>query len=109
MYFYVIVIKWKEEYVVVGILMLLVVKGIECIKKSMFFWVILLIILLFFMFELGIVYVVLVMLLNIGWLVFSIYGFKMEDSIKWVKWMFVYLLNYMIILFVVMVVILIFL
>ncbi|EDN8300293.1 protoheme IX farnesyltransferase, partial [Listeria monocytogenes] len=35
--------------------------------------------------------------------------FKMEDSIKWAKWMFVYSLNYMTILFVAMVVISIFL
>ncbi len=108
-HFYAIAIKRKEEYAAAGIPMLPVVKGIERTKKSMFFWVILLTILPFFMFELGIVYVVLATLLNIGWLALSIYGFKMEDSIKWAKWMFVYSLNYMTILFVAMVVISIFL
>lgn len=108
-HFYAIAIKRKDEYAAAGIPMLPVVKGIERTKKSMFFWVILLTILPFFMFDLGIVYVILATLLNIGWLALSIYGFKMADSIKWAKWMFIYSLNYMTILFVAMVVISIFL
>ncbi|EGY0107444.1 protoheme IX farnesyltransferase, partial [Listeria monocytogenes] len=65
-HFYAIAIKRKEEYAAAGIPMLPVVKGIERTKKSMFFWVILLTILPFFMFDLGIVYVILATLLNIG-------------------------------------------
>ncbi|WP_088809551.1 MULTISPECIES: heme o synthase [Listeria] len=108
-HFYAIAIKRKEEYRAAGIPMLPVVKGIERTRKSMVFWVLLLSVLPFFMTELGIVYVILATALNIGWLVLSFYGFKMKDSLKWSRLMFVYSLNYMTILFVSMIVISIFL
>ncbi len=108
-HFYAIAIKRKEEYRAAGIPMLPVVKGIGRTKKSMVFWVLLLSVLPFFMMELGIVYVILATALNIGWIVLSFYGFKMKDSLKWSRLMFVYSLNYMTILFVSMIVISIFL
>ncbi len=108
-HFYAIAIKRKEEYAAAGIPMLPVVKGIERTKKSMLFWVVLLTILPFFMMQLGMVYVVLATILNLGWFILSLYGFKMRDSIKWARLMFVYSLNYMTILFVVMIVVSIFL
>ncbi|EMG29033.1 protoheme IX farnesyltransferase [Listeria fleischmannii 1991] len=108
-HFYAIAIKRKEEYRAAGIPMLPVVKGIERTKISMVFWVVLLSVLPFFMTELGMVYVILATALNIGWLVLSFYGFKMKDSLKWSRLMFVYSLNYMTILFVSMIVISIFL
>lgn len=108
-HFYAIAIKRKEEYRAAGIPMLPVVKGIERTKISMVFWVVLLSVLPFFMMELGMVYVILATALNVGWLVLSFYGFKMKDSLKWSRLMFVYSLNYMTILFVAMIVISIFL
>ncbi|WP_099222394.1 heme o synthase [Listeria costaricensis] len=108
-HFYAIAIKRREEYQAAGIPMLPVVKGIERTKKSMLFWVVLLTILPFFMSELGIVFMILATALNLGWLALSLYGFKMTDSIKWARLMFVYSLNYMTILFVAMIVISIFL
>lgn len=44
-------------------------------------------------------------LLNIGWLVIGIMGFKMKDVMKWSTLMFVYSLNYLTIFFVAMIII----
>lgn len=104
-HFYAIAIKRKEEYAAAGIPMLPVVKGIERTKWSTLFWVVLLTILPFFMWELGLVYVILATVLNVIWLVICFYGFKMEDSMKWARISFVYSINYMTILFVSMVII----
>lgn len=108
-HFYAIAIRRAEEYRAAGIPMLPVVKGFNRTKGSMLFWVLVLSVLPFFMMELSFVYVSLATILNVGWLVLSLYGFKMKDDLKWAQWMFIYSLNYMTILFVSMIVISIFL
>ena len=59
----------------------------------------------YFLTPLGMPLVILTILLNIGWLIFGLYGFKMKDDIKWAKGMFIYSLNYLTILFVSMVIV----
>ncbi|WP_420912519.1 heme o synthase [Listeria floridensis] len=107
-HFYAIAIRRAGEYGRAGIPMLPVIKGVARTKISMLIWVALLTILPFFMMELGIVFVVLATILNLGWLALSLYGFKMKDDLKWATWMFIYSLNYMTILFVAMIVLSIF-
>jgi len=41
--------------------------------------------------------------LNIIWLILSLIGLKMKNDLKWSKWMFIYSINYLTILFVAMV------
>ena len=59
----------------------------------------------FFMNELGISFIVLATILNIGWIITGIYGSKFKDDMKWAKLMFVYSLQYLTIMFVSMVIV----
>ncbi|PLS16550.1 protoheme IX farnesyltransferase [Bacillus sp. M6-12] len=104
-HFYAIAMKRCEEYRAAGIPMLPVVKGFKRTKVSMTMWVLLLLPLPYFMTSLGMPLVILATILNIGWLILGISGYKMKDDLKWAKLMFVYSLNYMTILYVAMVIV----
>ena len=99
-HFYALAMRRTEEYRAANIPMLPVVKGFERTKKSMLGWVLLLFPLPLLLTELGIGFIILATVLNIGWLYFAVRGFKAKDDIKWATGMFVYSLNYMTILFV---------
>ena len=99
-HFYALAMRRTEEYRAANIPMLPVVKGFERTKKSMLLWVVLLFPLPFLLAELGMAFIILATLLNIGWLYVAIGGFKAKDDMKWATKMFVYSLNYMTILFV---------
>lgn len=99
-HFYALAMRRTEEYRAANIPMLPVVKGFERTKKSMLGWVLLLFPLPFLLTDLGIGFLILATVLNIGWLYIAVKGFKVKDDIKWATGMFVYSLNYMTILFV---------
>ncbi|MFJ8066243.1 heme o synthase [Psychrobacillus sp. NPDC096426] len=103
-HFYALAMKRTEEYRAANIPMLPVVKGFKRTKVSMLLWILLLFPLPFLLMDLGIAFVILATLLNIGWLLLSIKGFRVKDDIKWATRMFVYSLNYMTILFVSMII-----
>jgi len=103
-HFYAIAMKKCEEYRAAGIPMLPVVKGFRTTKWHMLAWVVLLLPVPFFLKPLGTAFIILATLFNLGWLALSLSGFKMKDDLKWAKWMFVYSLNYLTILFVAMVI-----
>lgn len=103
-HFYALAMKRTEEYRAAGIPMLPVVKGFHRTKKSMLAWIVCLFPLPFLLMELGIGFIILATLLNFGWLILAIRGFKAEDDLKWAKTMFIYSLNYMTILFVSMII-----
>ncbi|GIN94562.1 hypothetical protein J6TS1_04320 [Siminovitchia terrae] len=84
--------------------MLPVVKGFAATKRSIVMWVALLLPIPFFMTALGIPFVILATLLNVGWLVMGIAGYRMKNDIKWATLMFVYSLNYLTIIFTAMVI-----
>lgn len=69
----------------------------------MMVWVICLLPLPFYLFQLGAAFIILATALNLGWLVLAVSGIKAKDDLKWAKWMFIYSLNYLTILFVAMV------
>ncbi|MBM7692406.1 protoheme IX farnesyltransferase [Peribacillus deserti] len=104
-HFYALAMKRCEEYRAAGIPMLPVVKGFSATKRSMLLWVAALLPLPFFMLDLGISFVILAAILNIGWLTMALMGYRMKDDLKWAKLMFVYSLNYLTILFVAMVIV----
>ena len=104
-HFLALAMKRCEEYRAAGIPMLPVVHGFGITKRQMVIWVACLLPLPFYLFSLGIPFLVLATLLNIGWLALGLAGFKMNDDIKWAKLMFVYSLNYLTIMFVTMVVV----
>lgn len=104
-HFLALAMKRTEEYRAAGIPMLPVVHGFGITKRQMVVWVACLLPLPFYLFSLGIPFLVIATLLNIGWLALGLAGFKMKDDLKWAKWMFVYSLNYLTILFVAMVIV----
>ncbi|WP_277585769.1 heme o synthase [Psychrobacillus antarcticus] len=99
-HFYALAMKRTEEYRAANIPMLPVVKGFKRTKVSILVWILLLFPLPFLLMELGVIFVLLATALNLGWLYFSIKGFRAKDDIKWATGMFIYSLNYMTILFV---------
>ncbi|MBD8007030.1 heme o synthase [Bacillus norwichensis] len=103
-HFYALAMRRTEEYRAAGIPMLPVVKGFAATKRSIIMWVTLLLPIPFFMTALGIPFVVLATLLNVGWLVMGIAGYRMKNDIKWATLMFVYSLNYLTIIFTAMVI-----
>jgi heme o synthase len=104
-HFLALAMKRCEEYRAAGIPMLPVVHGFGITKRQMVVWVACLLPLPFYLFSLGIPFLVIATVLNIGWLALGLAGFKMKDDLKWAKWMFVYSLNYLTILFVTMVIV----
>ncbi|KXZ14826.1 protoheme IX farnesyltransferase [Bacillus nakamurai] len=97
-------IKKTEDYRAANIPMLPVVHGFEVTKRQIIVWVACLLPLPFFLGSLGLPVVILGTLLNVGWLVLGLMGFRMKNIMKWATLMFVYSLNYMTIYFVAMVV-----
>ena len=103
-HFYALAIRRVEEYRAAGIPMLPVVKGFEVTKKHIYLWIIVLFPLPFLLHSIGIPFLVLATLLNIGWVVTGIYASKKKDEYKWATSMFVYSIQYLTILFVSMVI-----
>ncbi|MCM3756598.1 heme o synthase [Sporosarcina aquimarina] len=103
-HFYALAMKKTDDYGAAGIPMLPVVKGFARTKKSMLAWVVLLFPLPFMLTELGTAFLVLATLLNVGWLLLALKGFRVKDDLKWATSMFIYSLNYMTILFVSMII-----
>ncbi|WP_147531868.1 heme o synthase [Bacillus marasmi] len=104
-HFYALAMRRVEEYRAAGIPMLPVVKGFKTTKKHIILWIIALMPLPFFLTSLGIPFLILSTLLNVGWLALGIIGNKKFDDIKWAKLMFVYSLQYLTIMFVAMVIV----
>ncbi|RXI98143.1 protoheme IX farnesyltransferase [Anaerobacillus alkaliphilus] len=104
-HFLALAMKRCEEYRRAGIPMLPVVSGFAVTKRQMVLYVAALIpisLLLSPMF--GPVYTAIAAILGVGWLALGIAGFVMKDDMKWARLMFVYSLNYLTIIFILMVV-----
>jgi heme o synthase len=103
-HFLALAMKRCEEYRAAGIPMLPVVHGFDMTKRQIIIWITCLLPLPFYLYSLGTVFLVLATLLNVGWLVLGLKGYKSKDVMKWSTSMFVYSLNYLTILFVAMIV-----
>ncbi|MBM7644225.1 protoheme IX farnesyltransferase [Scopulibacillus daqui] len=102
-HFLALAIKYAEEYRRAGIPMLPVVAGFETTKRQMIIYVASLFPASLLLYTLGPWYLAAAIILGLGWIAVSIAGFFMKDTIKWSRIMFVYSLNYMTILFAVMI------
>ncbi|SDL78035.1 heme o synthase [Sediminibacillus halophilus] len=102
-HFLALAIKKCKEYKAAGIPMLPAVHGFAITRRQMVIYVACLLPLPFYLFSLGKVFLIIAGLLNAGWLILGISGFFMKNSRKWANLMFVYSLNYLMILFVTMV------
>lgn len=103
-HFLALAMRRVEEYRAAGIPMLPVVHGFAMTKRQIIIWIVCLLPLPFYLYSLGIVFIVIATLLNVGWLWLGLKGYKTQDDIKWATTMFVYSLNYLTILFVAMIV-----
>lgn len=104
-HFLALAMKRCEEYRKAGIPMLPVVSGFSVTKRQMVLYVAALIPISLLLSPLfGPVYTAIAAILGIGWLALGIAGFVMKDDMKWARLMFVYSLNYLTIIFILMVV-----
>lgn len=105
-HFLALAMKRVEEYRKAGIPMLPVVAGFEFTKRQINTYLVALVITSLLLYQLGIVYLVVSALLGAGWL-FIAFSSKRRfaDDIAWARAMFVYSLNYLTVLFVLMIVV----
>jgi heme o synthase len=99
-HFYAIAIRRHDEYKAARIPMLPVVKGVKRTYTQTNIYLVLLSLTSFLFLPLSLGLTLVALLLNVGWLVLSIYGYKKnKDSEKWAKLLFIYSLIHMTILF----------
>lgn len=94
-----IAIKRSEEYRAAEVPMLPVVYGFEITKRQMLVYISCLLPLPFLIAQLGVLFVAIATILNIGWIVLAIAGFRMKNIGKWAQWNFLYSVNYLVIIF----------
>ena len=94
-----------DEYRAAGVAMLPVVSGFSNTKRQIVLYIGCLLPLPFLLESLGTPFIVLATLLNVGWLGMSMSRYFMKDQLKWAHMNFIYSVNYITILFSLMVVI----
>lgn len=97
-HFYALAMRRVEEYRVAGIPMLPVVYGSEVTKRQIMIWIACLLPLPFYLYSLGALFITGVTLLTIGWMVVGFRGYKQQDEVKWAMKMFIYSVNYLTVL-----------
>lgn len=97
--------KNHEQYRAANIPMLPVVHGFEMTKRQIVIYIACLIPLPFFLGSLGTTFLVIATILNIGWLIIGFKGLFTKNDLKWAKAIFVYSLNYLVIIFALMVIV----
>ncbi|WP_066298711.1 heme o synthase [Bacillus sp. FJAT-29937] len=100
-----IAMRKHDEYKAANVAMLPVVHGFSMTKRQILVYVACLLPLPFYLAPLGTVFLVVATLLNIAWLVISIRGFFVKDDQKWARVMFLYSVNYIATLYLLMVVV----
>jgi heme o synthase len=100
-----IAMKKCKEYEAAGVAMLPVVYGFDITKRQIAVYVACLLPLPFYLTSLGTTFIVIATLMNIGWLVVSISGFYTKNDLKWAHMIFLYSVNYIMVLFVMMVIV----
>lgn len=104
-HFLALAMKKVEDYKTANIPMLPVVHGFEMTKRQIVIYTACLLPLPFFLISLGNVFVIVATLLNVGWLILGFRGFFMKDDMKWANIMFIYSLNYLTIMFLMMIIV----
>ncbi|MFA9557322.1 heme o synthase [Evansella sp. AB-rgal1] len=102
-HFLALAMKRVDEYKRAGIPMLPVVAGFKVTKRQIVWYVAALIPVSLTVAHFGTVYTVVAALLGVGWLAIGLAAYKYKDDLKWAKHMFLYSLNYLTVMFVLMV------
>lgn len=98
-----IAMKKMEEYKAAGVPMLPVVHGFAITKRQIAVYVACLLPLPFYLSSLGNLFIIIATVLNIGWLLVSIRGLFIKEDLRWAHLIFLYSVNYVMILFLTMV------
>lgn len=98
-HFLALAMKKSKEYQAAGVPMLPVVHGFAITKRQMAVYVVCLLPLPFYLSSLGLGFVLLATLLNVGWFIVALQGFFTKNDLKWANLMFVYSLNYLMVMF----------
>lgn len=102
---YAIAMRKYDEYKAAGVAMLPVVRGFAVTKRQIFVYAVCLLPVPFFLMPIGMTFVVIATLLNVGWLVVSIYGFFAKKDQQWARVVFLYSVNYIMIIFLLVVIV----
>lgn len=100
-----IAIKKYDEYKAAGVAMLPVVHGLEITKRQTLVYITCLLPLPFLLPSLGSIFLITTTLFNLAWLALAIQGFRTEDHHKWAHHMFLFSVNYLMFLFLLMIVV----
>jgi heme o synthase len=100
-----IAIKKFDDYKAAGVAVLPVVRGIKNTKWQNLIYIVCLLPLPFYLGSLGTTFITIATLFNVVWLALSVYGFFMKDTLKWARINFIYSVNYIAILYTLMVVV----
>ncbi|MDX8044897.1 heme o synthase [Gracilibacillus sp. S3-1-1] len=106
-HFLAIAMKKVDDYRDADIPMLPVIHGEQMTKRQMLVYIVCLLPIPFILHELGVVFVILGTILNIGWLALGIKGLfvKVKDNARWSNLMFMYSLLYLTVIFLSMIII----
>ncbi|HEX6923600.1 MAG TPA: heme o synthase [Bacillales bacterium] len=104
-HFLALAMKRMEEYREAGVPMLPVVAGFAFTKRQINTYLVALVVASLFLYPLGTVYLIVSSLLGIGWMVLGFSSSRFKDDVTWARAMFVYSLNYLTVLFVLMIVV----
>lgn len=96
---FVIAIRKYDDYKQANVPMLPVVYGFAMAKRQTALYIACLLPIPFFMASLGTAFMVIAVLLTIGFLLLAIKGFFAKNDLKWAKWMFLYSVNYLVVFF----------
>lgn len=99
-----IAMRRHDEYKAANVPMLPVVYGFKMTKRQSLIYILCLLPMPLLLPSLGIPFVVIITLLNIGWIILVIRGFFVKDDIKWANHMFYYSLTYLTVFFIGMIV-----
>lgn len=100
-----IAMKKSTEYKAAGVAMLPVVHGFEMTKRQIVVYVFCLLPLPFYLMALGTTFFVVATGLNLSWLAVSIYGLFTKNDLKWAHIIFLISVNYIMILFLMMIIV----
>lgn len=106
-HFWALGIRRMEEYRAAGFPMLPVVKGVRSTRYSMLRYAIPLVpvsLLLYFYDAVGLVYLIGTGVLTVGWVVQILRGFREQDDDRWAKKVFIYSINLLMLLFILLIV-----
>ncbi|QKS71555.1 protoheme IX farnesyltransferase [Paenalkalicoccus suaedae] len=104
-HFLALAMRRSDEYKAAGIPMLPVVAGFALTKRQIIWYIIALIPVSLLVANFGMIYTVAAVLLGGGWLALGLVGYRKKDDLEWATGMFVYSINYLTIMFVLMVIV----